>query len=229
MQQFNENADFDQENLSAYTRASYFINSDNSDVINYAKKHTCPDDSPKEKAVKLYNAVRDNFYYDPYKLDFKKESMRAGYLINQKKAYCIEKAIILAAVYRSVGLPARVGFANVRNHIGTERLEKFLGTNLLVFHGYTQVKINSKWLKATPAFNKELCDKLNVSVLEFDAEQNSIFQEFDKKGSKYMNYEHYYGEFADLPYDLMMREMKKHYAHLFESEYYNSETKVIQF
>lgn len=212
-----------------FLKPGYFIDSDNIEIIKFCQKHISENDGAKERAVKLYEAVRDNFYYDPYKLDFKKESLKASYLINQKKAYCIEKAIILAAVYRAAGLPARVGFANVRNHIGTERLEQFLGTNLLVFHGYTQVKIDSKWIKATPAFNKQLCDKLNVSVLEFNAEDDSIFQEFDKKGSRYMTYEHTYGEFEDLPYDLMMQEMKKHYMHLFESKYYNAETKVIQF
>ncbi len=217
------------EENSQYIKPTFFINSDSSEIETFVNKNISQIDDEITKAVKLYYAVRDGYYYDPYYLDFKKKSMQAGYLVNRKKGYCIEKAIILAACFRNVGLPARLGFANVRNHIGTERLEKFLGSNLLVFHGYTEVFLEGKWVKATPAFNKQLCEKLNVEPLEFDGKIDSVLQEYDKSGGKYMVYEHYYGEFSDLPYDLMMSEMKKHYEHLFESEYSDKENLVVSF
>jgi len=211
-----------------YLKPTFFINSESVEIHDFVNKNISDEDDDITKAVKLYYAVRDGFFYDPYYLDFKKESMQASYLVNKKKGYCIEKAIVLAATYRNIGLPVRVGFANVRNHIGTERLEEFLGSNLLVFHGYTEVFLEGKWVKATPAFNKELCEMLNVEPLEFDGKTDSIFQEYNKLGRKFMAYEHYYGEFEDLPYDLMISELKKHYIHLFESEHFNKESLVVR-
>ncbi len=212
-----------------YLEPTFFINSDSAEIHDFVYKNISTKDDDITKAVKLYYAVRDGFFYNPYYLDFKKEAMQASYLINKKTAYCIEKAIILAATYRNAGLPARIGFANVRNHIGTEKLETFLGSNLLVFHGYAEVFLDGKWVKSTPAFNKELCEMLNVEPLEFDGKNDSVFQEYNKLGGKFMVYEHYYGEFDDLPYDLMVSELKKHYPHLFESEHFDKEKLVVSF
>lgn len=216
------------EELEKYLKPTYFADSNHPRVTEFARQHISETLSPREKAVKLYLAVRDGFYYNPYILDFKKESLKAGYLLSKKQAYCVEKAIMLAAVYRAANLPARLGFVVVRNHIGTEKLEKYLQTDKFVFHGYTDVFVEGKWVKATPAFNKALCDKLNVDVLEFDGKSDSVFQEYDKSGGRYMEYLHDYGKFDDLPYDLFLSELKKHYGHLFESEFYNKQSMILR-
>ena len=109
------------------------------------------------------------------------------------------------------GIPARLHFANVRNHIGTEELERILGTDLLVFHGYTELFLEGRWVAATPAFNKELCEHLGVAPLEFDGREDSIFQQFDNAGGQFMEYVHDYGAFATIPYALMIGEWRKHY------------------
>ncbi len=124
---------------------------------------------------------------------------------------------MLAACARVVGIPSRLGFANVRNHIGTSKLEEFLKTDLLVFHGYCELHLEGKWVKATPAFNRQLCRRLGVPPLEFDGQSDSIFQQYTPDGDCFMEYLHDYGQFADVPRELFIHELKKYYAHIFEN------------
>jgi transglutaminase-like putative cysteine protease len=171
-----------------------------------------------ERAVTLYYAVRDGFRYNPHTISMQPEDFRASVQVQRSEGHCIDKATILAAAARAIGIPSRLGFANVTNHIGTEKLEKVLGTSVLVFHGFTELYLEGKWVKATPAFNAALCEKLNVEPLAFNGREDSVFQQFSRTGNRFMEYLHDYGSFDDLPFDQMIGEWKKHYPKLFTDE-----------
>ncbi|WP_296623395.1 transglutaminase family protein [Marivirga sp.] len=202
------------ENLDIYLKSADFIDSDHPAVQQYAKEVTYGVKDEVEKVKYLYYAVRDGFRYDPYRLDFSKEAMKASSLLTRDYGYCVEKSCLFAAASRAIGVPSRLGFANVRNHIGTAKLEAVLQTDVLVFHGYAEIYLNGKWIKVTPVFNKELCEKLNVKPLDFNPEGDSIFQEYNEKGGKFMEYLHQYDHFEDIPYEFFMGELIKYYPHL---------------
>lgn len=204
-----------------YLQPAKYINSDSEEVIQFTKKIIGSTTDPIEKAVKIYYAVRDGFQYNPYDLDLSPEAMKASSLLKRNYGYCVEKACLLAACARVAGIPSRLGFSKVRNHIGTEKLEEILKTNVLVFHGFTELFLEGKWVKATPAFNKSLCEKLKVESLEFDGTEDSIFQSYNKEGGQFMEYLHDYGNFDDVPHELFISELKKHYPHLFEEKKWN--------
>jgi len=206
--------------MNEYLKPTEFLDFDKPEVREFAERNSDKNKTVTENAVLLYYAVRDGFTYNPYTLDLRRMGLRASNLVVRKSGYCIEKAILLAASARAVGVPSRLSFYNVKNHIATERIEKILGTNVLVFHGAAELFLDGRWLKTTPAFNRRLCEKLNVAPLEFDGSQDSIFQQFDKTGAVFMDYLHEYGDFADFPYELALSEMQKNYPHIFQSEKY---------
>ncbi len=197
--------------LAAYLAPNYFTNSDHPEVRAYALAHSRPGAGQVDQAVALYLAVRDGFWYNPYLSGTHREAFRASTQVRRREGHCIDKANLLAACARAVGIPARLGFANVTNHLGTEKLERQLGTNLLVFHGYAELYLEGRWVKATPAFNRDLCHKLNVAPLEFDGRADSVFQPYNAAGGLFMEYAHDYGTFAELPYELMLAEWAKFY------------------
>lgn len=208
----------DNTNLSvdkAYLASSLYMDFDNPAVAEFAAKHAKGSNNT-EIAINLYNAVRDGFWYDPYHVNMSHNALKASSMIERGSGYCVEKANFLAAVARASGIPARLGFAIVRNHIGTEKLQQILKSDLFVFHGYTELYLSGKWVKATPAFNKELCEKFKVTPLEFDGVNDSVFQEYDPNGNRHMEYLHDYGIYAEVPRQLMIDELKKHYPHLFK-------------
>lgn len=203
------------ENLKLYLQPTRFIDSDSPEVIKYARRHTNEKDTPVEKAIKLYYAVRDGFRYNPYYIDLSPDVFKASLMIKKESGYCTEKANLLSAACRALGIPARLAFANVRNHIAVEKLTNILKTDVMVFHGYSELYLDGKWVKATPAFNRLLCEKLNVAPLEFNGLEDSVFQQFNEKGGYYMEYLHNYGHFADMPHELFVNELRKYYSHLF--------------
>jgi transglutaminase-like putative cysteine protease len=196
-------------------QATYFIDSDHPRVREWARQAVARSEDPVERTKALFLAVRDGFPYDPYRLDLRREALRASEVLQRPRAYCVEKAIVLAAALRSLEIPARLFFGNVRNHIGTGRLEAYLKTDVLAFHGCTEVFLNGRWLKITPAFNKELCARLGVTPLEFDGSNEAVFQEYGGQGQRFMEYLVEHGSFSDMPYELYLAELRKHYGHTF--------------
>ena len=160
------------------------------------------------KAVNLFYAVRDELRYDPYAISLEANTYKASHVIEQGSGYCVQKGAVYTAVCRKVGIPARVGYADVCNHIATERLLELMQTNLFVYHGYVEVFLDGQWVKATPVFNRTLCEKFHILPLEFDGKADSLFHPFDAKGRKHMEYVRDRGVRGDVPFD----EIKKAFA-----------------
>lgn len=199
-----------------YLRPTQFINFHDESISKFVTEHTNSNHPNKEKIVALYYAVRDSILYDPYHLILSPAAISASQTLQRGSGYCIEKSLVLAACGRLLGIPSRLGFSIVQNHLSSKRFIEILRTDKFVFHGYNEFWMDGKWVKCTPAFNKSLCEKFNTHALDFDGENDSIFQEYNG-GKKYMQYLHEYGQFDDLPFDLFVSELKLHYPHLFES------------
>ena len=162
--------------LQKYLSPTPIIDSDNYILIDYAMKSVKDSNNdPVSKAVKLYYAVRDAIWYDPYLPFYLPEHYQASNVLRKGRAFCVGKATLLCALGRVCGIPSRVGFATVRNHLATKQLLEFLGSDLFVYHGFTEFYLEGKWVKATPAFNIELCRKHKVIPLEFNGREDSIF------------------------------------------------------
>lgn len=215
--------------MEQYLKPTEFLDSDNAAVRDYAERRAGNAETDIERAVNLYYAVRDDFQYDPYVLDLRRDAMKASALLAKTRGYCVEKALLLAASARSVGIPSRLSFYIVRNHIATERLAQALEKDYLVFHGAAEMFLDGKWVKATPAFNKRLCDFLGVDPIEFDGRSDAIFQEYDRTGNVFMEYLHDYGAFEDMPYDMFLDELDKHYPHLTNNPRFVTEELVYDF
>ncbi|WP_240191665.1 transglutaminase-like domain-containing protein [Desulfoprunum benzoelyticum] len=205
------------EDFEPYLAATAFVDHDHPVVVAFAER-VCAghgNDTPIDRAVRLYYAVRDEIRYDPYSLQYSIDALTASAVITRGYGYCVAKAVVLAAVARQQGIPARLGFADVRNHLTTARLRQVMGTDLFVYHGYTELYLEGKWVKATPAFNLSLCQRFQVQPLEFDGRNDSIFHEFNTVGQRHMEYIHDYGSFADLPFEEMFVSYRSHYPLLF--------------
>lgn len=199
-----------------YLNSTHLIDFHHSVVEAFRKSLNLDGKSDKEKVLAIYYAVRDGIRYNPFDIRFEAEALKADQVLQKRHGHCVDKALLFVTLCRAEGIPARIGLAKVQNHMGTAKLEEKLGTNVLAPHGYAEVYLNDKWLKCTPAFNKELCQRLGVEPLDFDGEHNSIFQAYDRAGANFMQYLEDYGTFADLPVGFIKEVMEKTYPHLFD-------------
>ena len=146
----------------------------------------------------MYYAVRDRIRYDPYAIDPSDAGLKASTTLLAGRGWCVPKAGLFAAVCRVAGVPARVGFADVKNHLSTERLRQTMQTDVFYWHGYAAILLDGQWRKATPAFNVELCEKFALQPLEFDGHEDSIYHPFDLNGNRHMEYLNQCCEMADV-------------------------------
>lgn len=200
--------------MNIYLKESDTLNYSHKAIKDFVGKHTKTKDSLEDQAVSLFYAVRDGFLYNPYYININQEDCQASKVVDRGFGHCIDKASLLISCYRAIGLPARIGLAKVKNHIATEKLEKYLGSNVLTPHGYVEVLLNATWWKVTPAFNRSLCEKLGVTALEFNGSNHCLFQEYNQAGEEFMEYVHDYGTFEDIPWNFIVENMKAHYPRL---------------
>lgn len=184
-----------------YLKPTSIINSDHLQIIEFTSRVLSGETDPTKKAVKLFYAVRDGIWYDPYVPFHRPEHYRASNVLKLGRGYCVYKASLLCAMGRACGIPSRVGFADVRNHLITQQLLEHMGTDIFVYHGWVEFYLNEKWVKATPAFNKELCEKHNVPPLEFNGNEDALFQPYNLENKKFMEYVKFHGTYADIPVD----------------------------
>jgi transglutaminase-like putative cysteine protease len=200
--------------LRKYLQPTFYIDSDSPVVTDYARAHA-KGETDRDRAISLFRAVRDEILYDPYNIVLLPKEFKASTIIGNRKGYCVAKAIALAAVARAAGIPSQVGFADVKNHLSTERLRRLMKTDVFVYHGYSELYLDGRWLKVTPTFNMSLCEKFGVRPLEFDGISDCLFHEFDRKGNRHMQYLHDHGAFADVPFETIVIELQRHYPEFF--------------
>jgi transglutaminase-like putative cysteine protease len=178
-----------------------FVESDHPDVIAFAHQATAGAGDAVARAVRLFYAVRDGIYYDPYVRFKLPEVYSAAYVLARRRGFCIPKAALLAALARAVGIPARLGFADVRNHLATPKLLEVAGGSLLRWHAWTELHLEGRWVKATPTFNLELCERFGLHALDWDGRGDSIFLPFDREGRLHLEYENDHGTFYEVPFE----------------------------
>jgi transglutaminase-like putative cysteine protease len=201
----------DQE-FDRYLRPTAMIDSDHAAVAKLARDMAGNTEDPIDCAIKLYLAVRDGIRYDPYSPFWLPEHYRASFVLERRRSFCIPKAALLCALGRVCGIPSRLGFGTVRNHLATKQLIDYLGSNVFVFHGFVEFYLEGKWVKATPAFNKELCARHQVPPLEFNGREDSLFQPYNLHNQKYMDYVEYHGSYDDIPVDAILTAWKQAYG-----------------
>ncbi len=191
-----------------------FIDSDSPQVVGFAKDAAAGEHEEFGRVLRLYRAVRDDIAYDPY-VDFADPAnYRASSVLAMRRGFCVGKAALLAAAARVIGVPARVGYADVKNHMTSPRLRERTRGDVFVWHSYADLYLAGRWVKATPAFNLSLCQRLGIKPLEFDGRSDSLFQPYDRSGRRHMEYLKDRGTFADVPFETIVADFRTVYPHL---------------
>jgi len=198
-----------------YLVPGHFIDSGAPAILDFARTATVGAAAGQmEAALRLYCEVRDGILYDAY-LDFSDpDNFRASAVLRAGRGFCVGKAALLAASARAIGIAARVGYADVKNHLTSPKLRERLKSDLFVWHSYAELFLDGRWVKATPAFNAGLCERLGIAPLDFDGRTDSLFQPFDAQGRRHMEYLVDRGAFADVPFDRILTDFRTLYPGL---------------
>jgi transglutaminase-like putative cysteine protease len=200
-----------------FLRPTSFVDSDDVHVQDFARGAVAGVTGERACAIALYNAVRDGIAYDPY-VDYSDPGVfRASAVLAARRGFCVGKSALLAACARVAGIPARPGFADVRNHLTSRRLAALVKGDIFLWHSYTELLVSGRWVKCTPAFDRALCERAALPPLEFDGVNDSLFHPFDSAGRRHMEYLRDRGAFADVPHEAIMADFRLHYPGLIEN------------
>jgi transglutaminase-like putative cysteine protease len=188
----------------ALLASTWFVDHDHPKVATFveqqlSEREISPDADPLQTATALFHAVRDGIRYDPYTTDHSPEAFQASAITQSDSNWCVPKSVLLTAAARYCGIPAALGFADVRNHLTSEKLSERMGTDLFAWHGYSELWLNGRWFKLSTAFNIELCERFGVKVLEFDGTADALMHPYDTTGNRHMEYVRQRGSYTDLP------------------------------
>lgn len=202
------------------SQPSHFVDSDHPSVVEYAEKvvREAGAQSAREKAVALFLAVRDGWRYDPYGVSYESDDYRASAILTSSANWCVPKSVLLTALCRAAGLPAALGFADVKNHLQSERLLAQMGTDLFAYHGYSMIWVDDAWRKVSSAFNRELCERFGTKVLEFDGTSDALMHPYDESGNRHMEYVNQRGEYLDLPLEEIFAAFDEIYGNRFKPD-----------
>ncbi len=202
--------------VASLTETTWFLDHDSDAVQRFVDEalaaegidRTAP---PSELATALFRAVRDRLRYDPYSMSTEPADYRASSIAESSSSWCVPKSVLLTAAARSVGIPARLGYADVRNHLSSEKLTAAMGTDVFYWHGYSELQIDDRWFKVSSAFNAELCERVGVAVLEFDGTDDALMHPYDGEGNRYMEYIAQRGSYDDLPLEELLADFRRLY------------------
>jgi len=197
-----------------YLSAARFVDSGDPAIQAFARDALADAQTAKAKALALYGAVRDCIQYDPYVDFMDPATFRASAVLRAGKGFCVGKSALLAAAARAAGIPARPGYADVRNHLTSKRLKELVEGDIFYWHSYTELNIDGKWVKCTPAFDAVLCERARITPLDFDGVNDSLFHPFDQAGRRHMEYLQDRGAFADVPFETIVADFRKFYPKL---------------
>ena len=190
-----------------------FVDSSAPQIITFARQATEGAPDPSAAVLRLYAAVRDSIVYDPYVNFADPANYRASSVLAIGRGFCVGKSALLTAAARAARIPARPGYADVRNHLTSKRLKEQVG-DTFIWHSYTELKIDGKWVKCTPAFDKVLCERARIKPLDFDGVNDSLFHPFDQAGRRHMEYLQDRGAYPDVPFDTILADFKTFYPKL---------------
>jgi len=154
-----------------------------------------------EKARSLFYFVRDKIKYNMYSPFHLPEHYRASVILERGEGYCVQKAVLLAALARAEGIPTRLRVADIRNHLATEKAVETIGTNLFVYHAYDEFYIEGRWIKAAPTFDIKMCQEMQYIPVEFDGKNDASLHSHNQDGKPHIEYVRDYGHYQDVIVD----------------------------
>jgi transglutaminase-like putative cysteine protease len=203
------------EDMSKYLKCTEIVDCDSAIIKKKARELIRGLKTDEEKAIALFYFVRDAIKYNPYDSADRYEYSIASATLNRGYGLCFQKAAVLVAMCRAGGIPARFGFADIRNHLMSQRfLQMMCGSNILVYHGFAEIYLDDKWVIATPAFDLVTCKDNGYIPVEFDGEHDARLHRRSQDGRLHVEYIKSRGNFDDLPWQEIYDAGARHIANL---------------
>jgi len=144
-------------NLIEFLQETRYCDCNHPAIKNLSYELTKDCSSDVEKAIVLFEYVRDNILYE-----FGEWGRKASIILEKGSGMCTNSANLLVALFRAVGIPSGYGImkTNAKEYFGPIMLPIF--KNLVSdksVHIYAYAYLDNKWVKCDPSTDKQLSEK----------------------------------------------------------------------
>ena len=201
--------------MGNYLRCTEIIDCDEESIRQKAQELTEGLQTDREKAVALYYFVRDTIRHNAYAQLYDLERYKASEVLEAGNGICQQKSVLLAALARAVGIPARIGFVDVNDHQLSESFKQMIGgINVFPFHGYAELFIDGRWVHASPAYDLATCRRKRFVPVDFDGVSDAKDSRYTEDGEPHIEHIEYHGPYEDFPWDEIQSYYKEWAARL---------------
>ena len=170
------------QDLKIFLHESEYCDFKHPEILKLAYEVTSGCKDQKDKAVALFNWVRDNIYYRVGLWNKK-----ASETLAERGGSCSNKANLLVSLLRSIGIPSGYSVMRVKGQeffgaITPPTLKKRISKSSV--HIFAQAYLNGKWIKCDPSADIKLSEKTShfnpqSMLVQWDGEHDAI-QNLDK-------------------------------------------------
>lgn len=194
-----------------------FINCDAEPVREKALELIQGITAQRDKAIRIFYAVRDGIKYTIYGKRSLPEHFRASQVLSAGEGYCVQKAILFVALARAASIPARLRFAAIRNHLMPRDLLEKRGSDFFAYNGYADLLLEGSWIKVAPTFDILCCLNAGLRPVDFDGQHDALLPSTTLDGRAHIEYVKDRGVFEDVPFhEIMEASLLKKYSSALE-------------
>lgn len=188
------------------------ITSDDSYVLELAQTLTEGTQNDRERVVRLFEFVRDHIRYNLNAPFHKLAHYEAQNTLRRKEGFCIQKSSLLVTLARSIGIPSRLVFADIRNHLLPDHLIQFMGTDIVTYHCYVEWFLKDDWIKVAPSFDEKTCRENGFRLVIFDGYHDAVLPSEDLYGQPHITYLKQHGVYNGIPIEEILEAWKRFYG-----------------
>jgi hypothetical protein len=166
-----------------------------------------------EAARLLFDWVRDEITYDMAPDVEAREDWRATATLERGRGFCQQKAVLLASLLRSRGIPAGIVLQDLLDHKIPPHYVEFLGSQRLELHGLTCAFLDGRWVRLDATLPRSFAERKRYRLVEFDGTGDAVLAETDADGNPHFEILEELGTWPDLPEEIVEEVMGLDWLH----------------
>jgi hypothetical protein len=187
-----------------------FMDCDHPSIIARVRKLEVTDLPPAQRAVRLFEFVRDRITYE-FKAKLDAKDYIASTVLARGFGFCVQKAVLLCALARAAGVPAALAMTDVRDRSLPKKITDGMGTDILHHHGLAGFHLGGRWLTVDASLSPDVVHRKRYRPVEFDGRRDALLQRTTRTGRPHCEYIACHGLFEDLPFEEMMGAFREKY------------------
>jgi transglutaminase-like putative cysteine protease len=185
--------------LAPFLAPSRFVESTHAAIVEHVAFLDLEALAPRARAARLFEHVRSDVRYD-FLAKFGEDDYLASNVLASGRGFCVQKAVLLAALGRAAGIPTAIVLCDMRDHALPERIAQALRTDVMHHHGLNAFHLDGRWVSVDASLDPKFLDRKRLARVAFDGTADALLPKATLDGARAAEYLVFHGRYADLPF-----------------------------